>query len=65
MGDSGRVVALEALERVNQELGTTTAIITHNAAQAQMAARIIHLSDGRIAEIETNPEPTPASALTW
>jgi putative ABC transport system ATP-binding protein len=64
--DSGTgVIVLEALERVNRELGTTTAIITHNAAQAQMAARIVHLSDGRITEIESNAHPTPARELTW
>lgn len=59
------VVVLEALERVNQELGTTTAIITHNAAQAEMARRIIHLSDGQITEIETNTYPKHARELTW
>ena len=40
---------LEALERVNRELGTTTAIITHNAPIAAMADRVITLADGRIA----------------
>jgi putative ABC transport system ATP-binding protein len=59
------VVVLEALERVNRELGTTTAIITHNAAQAEMAGRIIHLSDGLVTEIRRNPRPTPACELTW
>jgi putative ABC transport system ATP-binding protein len=59
------VIVLDALERVNREIGTTTAIITHNAAQAQMGARIIHLSDGQIASIEHNAQPTPARALTW
>jgi putative ABC transport system ATP-binding protein len=59
------VVVLEALERVNRELGTTTAIITHNAAQARMAGRIVHLGDGRITSIEENGSVTPASELTW
>ncbi len=59
------VVVLEALERVNRALGTTTAIITHNAAQAQMASRIIHLSDGQVTQIEQNPNPMPASEITW
>lgn len=40
-------MALEALQKVNQELGTTTAIITHNAGIAQMANRVIHLADGQ------------------
>ena len=59
------VVVLAALERVNHELGTTTAIITHNVAQAAMAERIVHLSDGRISHIEENPSPTPARDLVW
>ncbi len=59
------VIVLAALERVNDELGTTTAIITHNVAQAAMAERIIHLSDGMVTEIESNPNPTPARELSW
>ena len=59
------VVVLDALERVNRELGTTTAIITHNAAQAQMAERIVHLGDGQITRVVVNPSPTPAKELTW
>jgi putative ABC transport system ATP-binding protein len=59
------VIVLEALERVNRELGTTTAVITHNAAQARMAGRIIHLSDGLVAEIESNPHPMHAREITW
>ena len=43
------IVVLEALERVNRELGTATAVITHNAAIAAMADRVVRLSDGRIA----------------
>src|SRR5690606_41146893 len=42
------VVVLDAIERVNRELGTTTAIITHNAAQARLAARIVHPRRRRI-----------------
>ena len=59
------VVVLEALDRVNRELGTTTAIITHNVAQAQMAGRIVHLSDGRITSIEQNAHRIPVHELTW
>ena len=46
------VLVLEALERVNQQLGTTTVVITHNAAIAGMADRVIRLADGRVASIE-------------
>jgi putative ABC transport system ATP-binding protein len=46
------VVVLEALERVNRELGTTTVVITHNAAIAAMADRVIRLADGRVVSVE-------------
>ena len=59
------VVVLEALERVNRELGALTVLITHNAGIAGMADRVIRLSDGRIAEIRTNPAKTPAHSLSW
>ena len=42
------IVVLEAIQRVNRELGTLTVIITHNAIMADMADRVIHLSDGRV-----------------
>ena len=42
------VVVLEALAAVNRELGTTTVVITHNAAIAAMADRVIRLADGRV-----------------
>ncbi len=59
------VVVLEALERVNRELGTCTALITHNAAIAAMADRVVRLSDGRITAIETNAAKRPARELVW
>src|SRR5687767_6369701 len=59
------VVVLEVIERVNRELGTTTAVITHNATIAQMADRVIHLSDGRIASMDRNTRKALASELTW
>jgi len=59
------VVVLEALERVNRELGTCTAVITHNAAIAAMSDRVIRLSDGYIAGIEPNPEKRSPHELRW
>lgn len=59
------VVVLEVLERVNRELGTLTVLITHNAGIAQMADRVIRLSDGRIVEVRANTERLPAHALSW
>ena len=59
------IVVLEAIERVNRELGTATAVITHNAAIAAMAHRVIRLADGHVASIERNPVRHPARELVW
>lgn len=59
------IVVLEALQRVNREIGTTTAVITHNAGIAQMADRIIHLADGRITEVKTNATRVEPRELSW
>ncbi len=59
------VVVLEAIQRVNQELGSLTVIITHNAVMADMADRVIHFSDGRVHDIRVNPARAPASSLNW
>jgi putative ABC transport system ATP-binding protein len=59
------VVVLEAIERVNRELGTTTAVITHNAVIAAMADRVISLSDGRIVNVQHNTAKVTANELTW
>ncbi|PKN68398.1 MAG: ABC transporter [Deltaproteobacteria bacterium HGW-Deltaproteobacteria-12] len=59
------VVVLEALERVNRELGTATAIITHNVDIAAMADRVIHLSNGRIAEVITNKTRKAPRDIQW
>jgi putative ABC transport system ATP-binding protein len=59
------IVVLEALERINRELGTATAIITHNADIAGMADRVIHLSNGRIAEVTANKIKKPAGEMQW
>jgi putative ABC transport system ATP-binding protein len=59
------VLVLEALERANQQLGTTTALITHNAGIADMADRVVHIMDGRISSVQHNPQRKRASDLTW
>lgn len=59
------VVVLDAIERVNRELGTTTMVITHNVVQAKMADRVIRLSNGRIGDITINKSKTAARDLTW
>jgi putative ABC transport system ATP-binding protein len=59
------VRVLEAIRHVNREVGSTTAVITHNAAIAAMADRVIELGDGRIKADRANPEPAPAAAISW
>ena len=59
------ILVLEAIERINRELGTATAVITHNAAVSAMADRVIQLSDGRIASDRRNAEKVPARELSW
>jgi putative ABC transport system ATP-binding protein len=56
---------LQALQRVNQELGTTTVVITHNAGIAQMADRVIHLTDGLISKIYKNETRLKPDELEW
>ena len=50
------VRVLDAIERVNATLGTTTVVITHNVDIARMAHRVLHMADGRIARSEPNPQ---------
>jgi putative ABC transport system ATP-binding protein len=59
------VRVLSVLERVNKELGTTTAIITHNTPIAAIADRVITLADGRIARVEVPPVRISAEELRW
>jgi putative ABC transport system ATP-binding protein len=59
------VLVLEAIERVNRELGTSTALITHNTVIASMADRVVQIADGRIASIEKRARRTPARELAW
>ena len=59
------IVVLEALDRVNRELGTTTVIITHNVVQGEMAERIIHLKDGRITDTLQNRNKKAPRELSW
>jgi len=61
---TGKVV-LEVLERVNRELGTITVVITHNAAIAGMADRVIRISSGQIVEIRRNERKVTPAELAW
>ena len=56
---------LELMERVNQAYGCTLVIVTHNAAIARMADRVLRLRDGRLDEDEVNASTVSASKLDW
>jgi putative ABC transport system ATP-binding protein len=59
------VLVLEAIQKINTEMGTTTAVITHNAVIADMADRVIHISGGEITHVDTNTNKRPAAELKW
>jgi putative ABC transport system ATP-binding protein len=59
------VLVLDAIQKINEELGTTTAVITHNAVIAEMADRVIHLSGGEITGVDVNSIKRPAAELKW
>ena len=59
------ILVLEVIARINRELGTTTAVITHNAAIAGMADRVIHLSGGLIGAIDINRQKLSPGEISW
>jgi putative ABC transport system ATP-binding protein len=59
------IVVLEALARVNADLGTTTIVITHNAAISSMADRVVRLADGRVTAVEDRTEKLAPRELSW
>jgi putative ABC transport system ATP-binding protein len=59
------IVVLEALAQVNAELGTTTVVITHNAAIAAMADRVVRLADGRVTAVEQQVARRDPRELSW
>jgi energy-coupling factor transporter ATP-binding protein EcfA2 len=56
---------LELIEQVSHDYGCTTIIVTHNAANGQMATRRLRLREGALVENELNPSPIPAAELEW
>ena len=59
------ILVLEAIEQVNRELGTTTAVITHNQIIGDMADRVITLADGQIADIHVNTQRIAPKEMVW
>ncbi len=58
-------VVLDAITRVNRELGTSTVVITHNAAIAGLADRVVRLSDGQVVSVERNATKLTVGELQW
>jgi putative ABC transport system ATP-binding protein len=61
---TGKMV-LDAIMRVNKELGTLVAVITHNAAIAGIADRVVHLADGHVRSIEQNQRHVSLEEIRW
>lgn len=59
------ILVLQAIEKINRELGTATAIITHNTVVGAMADRIVRISDGEIAGVDVNTSRVAATELDW
>lgn len=59
------VQVLDALEKINDEMGTSTIVITHNAGIRRMAHRVVHFADGNIAQVVTNDTRIAPSEIEW
>jgi len=59
------ILVLEALDQVNRELGTTTAVITHNTVIGSLADRVLYVADGRVARVEENDTRLSPAELAW
>jgi putative ABC transport system ATP-binding protein len=59
------ILVLQAIENINRQLGTATAVITHNTVVGGMADRIVNISDGLISNITLNQSRLPAKGLEW
>ena len=59
------ILVLEAIENINRQLGTATAVITHNTVVGGMADRVANISNGRIVNVVRNPQRQPAKNLVW
>jgi len=62
--ETGKLV-LDVINRINRELKTTVIVITHNAAIAGMADRVVRLGDGRILDVARNSQRRQPSELSW
>jgi putative ABC transport system ATP-binding protein len=61
---TGKLV-LQVIDRINREFGTTTIIITHNAAIAAMAHRVVYITSGRVTRVESNDRRKAPEEIFW
>lgn len=59
------ITVLEALVKVNRDLGTTTVVITHNAEIRRIAHRVLYMADGKLTRIEENATRVEPSEVSW
>lgn len=62
--ETGKQV-LTLLQSASRKAGKTVLIITHNAALAKMADRVIRINDAKVRSVEDNPKPLPISEIEW
>ncbi len=62
--ETGKAI-LGLLHQMSRERGMTVIVITHNSAIAEMADRVIHIRNGKVAREERNEHPLPAEDLEW
>ncbi len=62
--ETGKKV-LKVMKEINEEMGTTFLIVTHNTAISNIADKIIHFRDGRVFGVEVNPNPVDPEELSW
>ncbi|QEG41178.1 ABC transporter ATP-binding protein [Roseimaritima ulvae] len=59
------ITVLDAIDRINRSLGTTTVVITHNAAIGAMADRVVTMRDGHVASDQQNDTKVSVNELVW
>lgn len=62
--ETGKAI-LKLLHDICREDGKTVIVITHNSAITQMADRVIHIKNGKVSSMETNPDPADVSKIEW
>ena len=61
---TGRQI-LAYISSLQEELGFTLVMVTHNTNIAQMAKTVVHINSGQIQSIETNSQPKTAYEIGW